>query len=143
MYKLTCDCMIAGPGCPHLNAASATSHSNGAFLSAGLSSSARSSRSRGSSVKRPPEPGACTINRPCAQQYVGKSQSCMVISGRLLVHAPVPSDCLDIEAVVQRHDLSAPLFLLEISPAAVLPKRLCRRVRRVDLSVYCGLTTMY
>ena len=22
--------------------------------------------------------GACTINRPCAQQYVGKSQSCMV-----------------------------------------------------------------
>ena len=23
--------------------------------------------------------GACTINRPCAQQYVGKSQSCMVM----------------------------------------------------------------
>ena len=23
-----------------------------------------------------------TINRPCAQQYVGKSQSCMVTSGR-------------------------------------------------------------
>ena len=33
--------------------------------------------------------GACTINRSCAQQYVGKSQSCMVISGRLIVHAPV------------------------------------------------------
>ena len=33
--------------------------------------------------------GACTINRPCAQQYVGNSQSCMVISGRLIVHAPV------------------------------------------------------
>ena len=33
--------------------------------------------------------GACTLNRPCAQQYVGKSQSCMVISGRLMVHAPV------------------------------------------------------
>ena len=33
--------------------------------------------------------GACTINRPCAQQYVGKSQSCMLISGRLIVHAPV------------------------------------------------------
>ena len=32
--------------------------------------------------------GACTINRPCAQQYVGKYQSCMVISGRLIVHAP-------------------------------------------------------
>ena len=30
--------------------------------------------------------GACTINRPCAQQYVGKSQSCMVISGRLIPH---------------------------------------------------------
>ena len=26
--------------------------------------------------------GACTINLPCAQQYVGKYQSCMVISGR-------------------------------------------------------------
>ena len=41
---------------------------------------------------RPPYPlhtGACTINRPCAQEYVGKSQSCMVISGRLIVHAPV------------------------------------------------------
>ena len=25
--------------------------------------------------------GACPYNRPCAQQYVGKSQSCMVISG--------------------------------------------------------------
>ena len=25
---------------------------------------------------------ACTINRPCAQQYVGKYQSCMVISRR-------------------------------------------------------------
>ena len=33
--------------------------------------------------------GACEYNRPCAQQYVGKSQSCMVISGRLIVHAPV------------------------------------------------------
>ena len=33
--------------------------------------------------------GAWPYNRPCAQQYVGKSQSCMVISGRLIVHAPV------------------------------------------------------
>ena len=33
--------------------------------------------------------GACPYNRPCAQKYVGKSQSCMVISGRLIVHAPV------------------------------------------------------
>ena len=33
--------------------------------------------------------GACGYNRPCAQQYVGKSQACMVISGRLIVHAPV------------------------------------------------------
>ena len=31
--------------------------------------------------------GACTINRPCAQQYVGKYQSCMVASGRLIRHA--------------------------------------------------------
>ena len=35
--------------------------------------------------------GACPYNRPCAQQYVGKSQSCMVIKGRLIVHAPVLS----------------------------------------------------
>eukprot|EP01048_Picozoa_sp_COSAG05_P013005 COSAG05_NODE_1344_length_5130_cov_5.136156_5_plen_93_part_00 len=28
-------------------------------------------------------------NRPCAQQYVGKSQSCMVTSGRLIPHASV------------------------------------------------------
>ena len=33
--------------------------------------------------------GACPYNRPCAHQYVGKSQSCMVIKGRLIVHAPV------------------------------------------------------
>ena len=32
--------------------------------------------------------GAWPYNRPCAQQYVCKSQSCMVISGRLIVHAP-------------------------------------------------------
>ena len=36
--------------------------------------------------------GVCEYNRPCAQQYVGKSQSCMVISGRLIVHAPVSRD---------------------------------------------------
>ena len=40
-------------------------------------------------VHAPPPTGACTINRPCAQQYIGKSQSCMVMSGRLIVHAPV------------------------------------------------------
>ena len=33
--------------------------------------------------------GAWPYNRPCAQQYVGKSQSCMVTSGRLIVHEPV------------------------------------------------------
>ena len=38
-----------------------------------------------------PLSGACPYNRPCAQQYVGKSQSCMVISGRLIVHAPAQS----------------------------------------------------
>ena len=37
--------------------------------------------------------GAFTINRPCAQQYVGKSQSCMVENGRLIVHAPVLDAC--------------------------------------------------
>ena len=38
--------------------------------------------------------GAWPYNRPCAQQYVGKSHSCMVISGRLIVHAPVESSAL-------------------------------------------------
>ena len=33
--------------------------------------------------------GAWPYNRPCAQQYVGKYQTCMFISGRLTVHAPV------------------------------------------------------
>ena len=33
--------------------------------------------------------GACGYNRPCAHQYVGKSQSCMVDNGRLIPHAPV------------------------------------------------------
>ena len=31
--------------------------------------------------------GACTINRPCAQQYVGKSQSCMPSNGRVIPRA--------------------------------------------------------
>ena len=31
--------------------------------------------------------GACGYNRPCAHQYVGKSQSCMVQNGRLIPHA--------------------------------------------------------
>ena len=42
--------------------------------------------------------GACTINRPCAQQYVGKYQSCMVISGRLIVHAPVDNAATRVDA---------------------------------------------
>ena len=33
--------------------------------------------------------GAWQYNRPFAQTYVGKFQSCMVISGRLILHAPV------------------------------------------------------
>ena len=33
--------------------------------------------------------GAWQYNRPCAQEYVGKYQSCMVISGRLYCHALV------------------------------------------------------
>ena len=31
--------------------------------------------------------GACGYNRPCAHQYVGKSQSCMVENDRLIPHA--------------------------------------------------------
>ena len=31
--------------------------------------------------------GACGYNRPCAQQYVGTYQSCMVENGRLIPHA--------------------------------------------------------
>ena len=31
--------------------------------------------------------GACGYNRPCAHQYVGKYQSCMVENGRLIPHA--------------------------------------------------------
>ena len=44
-----------------------------------------------SQLRPPPlqSTGAWPYNRPCAHQYVGKSQSCMVISGRLIVHAPV------------------------------------------------------
>eukprot|EP01048_Picozoa_sp_COSAG05_P008622 COSAG05_NODE_665_length_8009_cov_156.415929_6_plen_499_part_00 len=33
--------------------------------------------------------GAWQYNRPCAQQYVGKYQLCMVTSGRLIRHEPV------------------------------------------------------
>ena len=32
---------------------------------------------------------AWRYSRPCAQKYVGKHQSCMVTSGRFIVHAPV------------------------------------------------------
>ena len=42
-----------------------------------------------SSLNKMKNPGTWPYNRPCAQQYVGKYQSCMVISGRLIVHAPV------------------------------------------------------
>ena len=38
--------------------------------------------SRFNAEAQPLSAGACTINRPCAQEYVGKYQSCMVISGR-------------------------------------------------------------
>ena len=38
-------------------------------------------------VARTVATGAWPYNRPCAHQYVGKYQSCMVENGRLIVHA--------------------------------------------------------
>ena len=57
-------------------------YDNRIFTVNGVATAARMPLSNGTT-------GACTINRPCEQQYVGKSQSCMFISGRLIVHAPV------------------------------------------------------
>ena len=37
--------------------------------------------------------GACGYNQPCAHQYLGKYQSCMVENGRLYPHAPVYGPC--------------------------------------------------
>ena len=54
--------------------------------------------------------GACPYNRTCAQQYVGKSQSCMVVSGRLYPHAPVHrnesahGNCMGISVVHGMND---------------------------------------
>ena len=44
--------------------------------------------------------GACGYNRPCAHQYVGKYQSCMVQNGRLYPHAPV---CFDSPSLTVWH----------------------------------------
>ena len=55
--------------------------------------SRKTKRAGGKASKRPEHAdellGAWPYNRPCAQQYVGKYQSCMVTSGQLIVHAPV------------------------------------------------------
>ena len=50
------------------------------------------------------ESGACTINRPCAQQYVGKSQSCMVISGRLIAGLKNSSEYKELAALAFQGD---------------------------------------
>ena len=53
--------------------------------------------------------GAWPYNRPCAQQYVGKSQSCMFIIGRFIVHAPVerPKLLLDPTTAEPSHLITA------------------------------------
>ena len=53
---------------------------------------------------------AKVYNRPCAQQYVCKSQSCMVISVRLIVHAPVQAG----EISTRKTDVEAELA--EVQP---------------------------
>ena len=51
-------------------------------------------------------PGACPYNQTCAQQYVGKSQSCMVISGRLIVHAPAEEQRF-LKAITDRREAAS------------------------------------
>ena len=57
--------------------------------------------------RRTQNTGACPYNRTCAPQYVGKSQSCMVISGRLIVHAPV---FMKLASSLLPFIISSPLF---------------------------------
>ena len=58
-----------------------------AKISIGSHRAATATTSSSSSSPPPAErnmgTGACVYNRPCAHQYVGKSQSCMVLTGRL------------------------------------------------------------
>ena len=75
--------------------------------------------------------GAWPYNRPCAQQYVGKSQSCMVISGRLIVYAPVDCCCCCC-CCCHRAALTAPMASPSQSDHAFAPAsaRVLMRRRR-------------
>ena len=81
-----------------------------------------------------PHTGACPYNRPCAQQYVGKSQSCMVISGRLIVHAPVQVGSM--ETVLM---LTVPFCQARLAPLHPMMARTKTKSQRVAaLGQSCG-----
>ena len=63
------------------------SHGRGLPTAAVAAAAARHERAQELDTKA--AAGAWQYNRPCAQQCVGKYQPCMVISGRLIPHAPV------------------------------------------------------
>ena len=78
--------------------------------------------------------GARTINRPCAQQYVGKSQSCMVISVRLIVRAPVAETDNRFAGLKPPFGLDSRL----LPSYSVLPRGINKGKRPTEQEVRCG-----
>ena len=76
--------------------------------------------------------GACGYNRPCAHQYVGKSQSCMVESGRLIPHASY--DCTSSVS---------PPFTDESSPFSLKPYKASSLARRAASRFLSSSTALF
>ena len=79
-------------------------------------------------------------SRPCAQQYVGKYQSCMVISGRLIVGSPQRLDSLGRRQVRLRFTPPLPIHSKHANRAARDGERRGGRggqARRLAAASYC------
>lgn len=73
--------------------------------------------------------GAWQYNQPCAQQYVDKYQSCMVISGRLISHAPVCQEQQQQSSWDQSQDRQQHRRRCTETSASVVARSSCRLLR--------------
>ena len=103
------------------------SHGRGLPTAAEAAAAARHERAQELDTKA--AAGAWQYNRPCAQQCVGKYQSCMFISGRLIPHAPVCQEQQQQSSWDQSQDRQQHRRRCTKTSASVVARSSCRLLR--------------
>ena len=86
--------------------------------------------------------GAWQYNRPCAQQYVGKSQSCMVQDGQLIPHASYAWQFEPVEVISATADSRTHArYQLPVHVDRVVQAHSCQTTRGNTTAANAGITT--